>query len=117
MGRKWCSRLPMTKLIHSRLLGSVTEAGCRREPSNHAHSTLQTSPMSVKHTPEFGLQYDPVCRYRAITRFSPASPRATKVNMPSVTLISSGDPPDRVRRTHVSTWTVIEVRPMRSVRQ
>ena len=35
--------------------------------------------------------------------------------MPSVTLISSGGQPVRARRTHVSTWTVIDVRPMRSV--
>ena len=38
---------------------------------------------------------------------------ATKVNMPSVTMISSGARPVRMRRTQVSMWTVIEVRPMR----
>ena len=54
---------------------------------------------------------------RSMTRFSPPSPMATKVNMPSVTMISSGARPVRVRRTQVSTWTVIEVRPTRSVRQ
>ena len=56
-------------------------------------------------------------RHRSIARLTPPSPMATKVNLPSVTLISSGARPARVRRTQVSTWTVIEVRPMRSVRQ
>ena len=64
-----------------------------------------------------GKRVPPGRRHRSIARLTPSSPMATKVNMPSVTLISSGARPARVRRTQVSTWTVIEVRPMRSVRQ